>query len=61
MSGSVISVTEFKTKILAAFVQERNVFFSDSREPCEECLYKLLIKNCKISLLRKLVSKKIGL
>ena len=33
MSGSVMSVIEFKTKILVAFVQERNVFFLIVKNP----------------------------
>ena len=37
----VMSVTEFKTKILTAFENENRVLFSaDSQVPYDECLYK---------------------
>ena len=38
----IVSVTEFNTKILEAFVKiEENFFYANSEVPCEECLYKL--------------------
>ena len=38
----IVSVTEFNTKILEAFVKiEESFFYANSEVPCEECLYKL--------------------